>query len=51
MYALVAQLDRVSGYEPEGRGFESLPARQEKSSFVRMEIFCYTEENKMGLEP
>ena len=24
--ALVAQLDRVSGYEPEGRGFESLPA-------------------------
>lgn len=27
-YALVAQLDRVSGYEPEGRGFESLPAYQ-----------------------
>ena len=25
-YAPVAQLDRVSGYEPEGRGFESLPA-------------------------
>ena len=26
--ALVAQLDRVFGYEPKGRGFESLPARQ-----------------------
>jgi hypothetical protein len=26
--APVAQLDRVSGYEPEGREFESLQARQ-----------------------
>ena len=26
-YAPVAQLDRVSGYEPEGREFESLRAR------------------------
>ena len=25
-YAPVAQLDRVTGYEPVGRGFESLPA-------------------------
>ena len=25
---LVAQLDRVTGYEPVGRGFESLQARQ-----------------------
>ena len=25
--APVAQLDRASGFEPEGRGFESLPAR------------------------
>ena len=25
--ALVAQLDRVTGYEPVGRGFESLQAR------------------------
>ena len=24
---LVAQLDRVTGYEPVGRGFESLQAR------------------------
>ena len=28
--ALVAQLDRVTGYEPVGRGFESLQARQTK---------------------
>jgi hypothetical protein len=27
-YALVAQLDRVSDYESEGRGFESLRAHQ-----------------------
>ena len=26
--ALVAQLDRVFGYEPKGRGFESLRAHQ-----------------------
>ena len=26
-YAPVAQLDRVSGFEPDGRGFESLRAR------------------------
>ena len=26
--ALLAQLDRVLGYEPRGRGFESLAARQ-----------------------
>ena len=32
--APVAQLDRVSGYEPEGQGFESLPARQKKRNHV-----------------
>ena len=26
--ALLAQLDRVFGYEPKGQGFESLAARQ-----------------------
>ena len=26
LYALVAQLDRVFGYEPKGQGFESLRA-------------------------
>ena len=30
--ALVAQLDRVTGYEPVGRGFESLQARQAKKT-------------------
>lgn len=29
-HAPVAQLDRVFGYEPKGRGFESLLAYQEK---------------------
>lgn len=29
-HAPVAQLDRVSDYESEGREFESLPARQNK---------------------
>ena len=29
-YAPVAQLDRVTGYEPVGQGFESLTARQTK---------------------
>ena len=28
--ALLAQLDRVFGYEPKGQGFESLTARQKK---------------------
>ena len=32
-YALLAQLDRVFGYEPKGQGFESLTARQNKNPF------------------
>ena len=31
-YAAVAQLDRVFGYEPKGRGFESLQPYQKRSS-------------------
>ena len=31
MYVPVAQPDRVFGYEPKGRGFESLRARQLKT--------------------
>ena len=34
-YAPVAQLDRVTGYEPVGRGFESLPAYQNGISHLR----------------
>ena len=30
--ALVAQLDRASGYGPEGHGFESSSARQKEST-------------------
>ena|GEM_PF-1359230 len=29
-HALVAQLDRVTGYEPVGQGFESLRARHHR---------------------
>ena len=35
--APVAQLDRVFGYEPKGRGFESLPAYQNTS--VRTTVY------------
>ena len=31
--APVAQLDRASGYEPEGRGFESSPVRQKNTIY------------------
>ena len=49
-YAPVAQLDRVSGYEPEGQGFESLPARQSRViTFVVDLFFCCIE--FQGLEP
>lgn len=37
--APVAQLDRVFGYEPKGRGFESLPAYQFKPFFLTKERF------------
>ena len=47
-YAPLAQLDRVSDYESEGLGFESLMARHEKdpqgSFFVAMH-------RMQGLEP
>ena len=33
VYVPLAQLDRVFGYEPKGRGFESLKARQTKSGY------------------
>ena len=34
--ALVAQLDRVTGYEPVGRGFESLPAHHAKDTLCHL---------------
>ncbi len=39
-FALVAQLDRVTGYEPVGQGFESLPARQ-KIPFAKVDGIFY----------
>ena len=41
-HALVAQLDRVFGYEPKGQGFESLAARQKrKYRFSSVLLFIY----------
>ncbi len=39
-FALVAQLDRVFGYEPKGQGFESLPARQNNRYAIRC-VGCF----------
>ena len=41
MDALVAQLDRVSDYESEGRGFESCLARHDVKIAEIIGIFCY----------
>ena len=40
-HAPLAQLDRVPGYEPVGRGFESLMARQRRA-VVETAFFCYS---------
>ena len=45
--ALLAQLDRVTGYEPVGQGFESLTARQKKSLSFWTDSFSFV----WGLEP
>ena len=51
-YAPVAQLDRVSDYESEGRGFESLPAHQEKprsnEKFFVVFLFCFLVNSVLG---
>ncbi len=39
--APVAQLDRVPGYEPGGREFESLRARQLKITTLWVVFFCF----------
>ena len=48
-YAPVAQLDRVTGYEPVGRGFESLPAYQKRGCPVGVLSFGLMTRRK-GLE-
>ncbi len=40
-HAPLAQLDRASGYGPEGRGFESLTAYQKSSKSSDFEDFCF----------
>ena len=47
-YALLAQLDRVFGYEPKGQGFESLAARHGKG-IAKAIPFLFV--NQLGLEP
>ena len=42
--APVAQLDRVFGYEPKGRGFESLLAYQERGKSKWLAFFFYLHE-------
>ena len=42
-YALIAQLDRASGYGPEGREFESSSARQERH--LMSFFFCIEDSN------
>ena len=46
MNALVAQLDRVTGYEPVGRGFESLQARQAKKTSQNVMSFLLSQEGQ-----
>ena len=41
VYAPVAQLDRVTDYESVGRGFESLPAYQERKHLLVFPLFSY----------
>ncbi len=40
-YAPVAQLDRVPGYEPGGRAFESLQARHTNKNTSLAEVFLF----------
>ena len=40
-HAVLAQLDRVPGYEPVGRGFESLTPCQQKSPRLCLGLFCW----------
>ncbi len=39
--ALVAQLDRVTGYEPVGRGFEPLRAHHKNGVTMRFAPFLF----------
>ena len=49
VYVPLAQLDRVFGYEPKGRGFESLKARQQEapiaSRWVLLVVLVFITQN------
>ena len=49
--APVAQLDRASGYEPEGREFESLRARQFKATLMRGFFICAPRNSRLLFAP
>ena len=46
--APVAQLDRVSDYESEGRGFESLPAHQKSVTKRMSQAFFFVVSHKIS---
>ena len=48
-FALVAQLDRASGYGPEGHGFESSSARQNKVHSLEWTLF-FVPSSRRGFE-
>ena len=48
--ALLAQLDRASGYGPEGQGFESLTARHSATGYPLWRLFYYLMEGGMYRE-
>ena len=54
VYAPLAQLDRVFGYEPKGRGFESLTACQKQKVDASHRLFCFsyvlTDSNPMNCQ-
>ena len=41
MYAIVAQLDRAFGSDPEGQRFESSRSHQEKPEHIRVLFFLF----------
>ena len=42
MYAIVAQLDRAFGSDPEGQRFESSRSHQEKPEHIRGLVFLFS---------
>ena len=42
MYAIVAQLDRAFGSDPEGQRFESYRSHQEKPEHIRVLVFLFS---------